>query len=119
MLLVNSPKLFRKILPIYWAFLTYILLRPTSGEILDHWFIFSEIDKIAHFLTFFLLGALLRLAYPSQKFSRYIMIILIYGLLTEILQDELAFGRTLDALDLLADTLGGGLAYYIIYKLKK
>jgi hypothetical protein len=38
-------KIFSKILPIYWAFLTYMLLKP-GEENHEYWFMFSGIDKI-------------------------------------------------------------------------
>lgn len=118
-LLVNNPRLYRKILPIYWAFLTYTLLKPAPEVAKDYWFLFSGIDKWVHLAVFFFLGFLFRAAYPTQSFVRFLYIMLIYGLATEILQDELPFGRSLDPLDLFADILGILVGYIVVNKLRK
>jgi hypothetical protein len=44
---------------------------------------------------------------------------IIYGLLTEILQDEMGFGRSLEFLDLAADTVGVLMGYWVFQQLKK
>ncbi|MFB9121143.1 VanZ family protein [Bergeyella porcorum] len=99
------------VLPIYWAILTYILLRPgieTEGIRL-----FPHADKVVHFAAFFILGFLLKATFPKIRFSIYAILIISYGLLTEVLQGVMQWGRTLEFLDLVADTLGGFLALYL------
>lgn len=110
-------KLFKKILPIYWAFLTYMLLRP-SVENMELPFMFDGIDKVLHLSIFAMLGFCFLAAYPKIRFIYYIEIMLIYSLLTEILQDEMGFGRSLENLDLVADTLGFFIGYFIYNKIK-
>ncbi len=44
---------------------------------------------------------------------------LFYSMLTEILQDEMKLGRSLEGLDLVADTIGALLGYFLFKKLKK
>ena len=110
--------LFKKILPIYWAFLTYMLLRP-GLENYEFPFMFEGIDKILHLAIFAMLGFCFMAALPKIKFSYFIQIMLIYGLLTEILQDEMNWGRSLEFLDLVADTIGVLLGYLLFFRLKR
>ena len=44
---------------------------------------------------------------------------IIYGLLTEILQDEMHLGRSLEGLDLVADIIGVLIGYFIYKKLQR
>ena len=111
-------KIFSKILPIYWAFLTYMLLRP-GVENMEFPFMFSGIDKILHLSIFALLGFCFMCAFPRIKFSYFLQIMIIYGLLTEILQDQMGFGRSLEFLDLVADTAGVLMGYWVFQQLKK
>lgn len=43
---------------------------------------------------------------------------MIYGLVTEILQDEIHLGRLLEGLDLVADIIGVLIGYFIFKKLE-
>ncbi|MCT3674748.1 VanZ family protein [Elizabethkingia anophelis] len=107
-------KISRKILPIYWAFLTYLLLKPGSEEG-EHYFLFPHFDKVGHAGVFFGLGFLLISAFPKLKFITYIQIMLCFGFLTEILQDEMHLGRAMEGLDVVADTVGA-LIGYLVYQ---
>ena len=117
-LLDKISNLFKKILPIYWAFLTYMLLRP-GIENVEFPFMFSGIDKILHLSIFGMLGFCFIAAFPKIKITYYIYILLIYSLLTEILQDEMQWGRSLEFLDLVADTIGFLLGYLVFLRLKR
>ena len=99
-------------LPIYWAFLTYMLLRP-GVENKEYFFMFPHFDKLIHFTIFFLLGFFFRVRFPKVSLLYYFLILVSYALLTEILQDTMNWGRSLELLDAVADTLGLLLAYYI------
>ncbi|CAA7195703.1 hypothetical protein CHRY9293_01876 [Chryseobacterium potabilaquae] len=108
-------KIFIKILPIYWAFLTYMLLKP-GEENREYWFMFEGIDKVLHVSIFTALGFSFIAAFPKIKFSYFFQIILIYAFLTEILQEEMKVGRSMESLDIVADTVGCLIGYYI-YKM--
>ncbi|ROS07595.1 VanZ like protein [Chryseobacterium nakagawai] len=108
-------KIFSKILPIYWAFLTYMLLKP-GEENHEYWFMFNGIDKVLHLSIFAALGFLFMAAFPKIKFSYFFQIILMYAFLTEILQEEMGLGRSMETLDIVADTIGCLIGYYT-YKL--
>lgn len=111
-------KIFSKILPIYWAFLTYMLLKP-GEENQEYWFMFNGVDKILHLSIFATLGFLFIGTFPKIKFSYFFQIILIYAFLTEILQEEMGLGRSMESLDIVADTIGCLLGYYIYKALVK
>lgn len=111
-------KIFSKILPIYWAFLTFMLLKP-GVENQEFPFMFEGIDKVLHLSIFALLGFCFMATFPKIKFIYYIQIMLIYSILTEILQDEMGFGRSLETLDLVADTLGVLIGYFAFTQLKR
>ena len=103
-------------MPIYWAFLTFMLLTPGT-ENKEYSFMFSGIDKILHFLIFTLLGFLFRGSFPKISFLYYICILSIYAVLTEIMQDAMQMGRSGEILDLVADFSGLLFGYYIYNKL--
>lgn len=104
-------------MPIYWAFLTYMLLRP-GAETRDYWFMFSGIDKVIHIAIFMLLGFTFSVAFPKLKFVWFLNIMLIYAFLTEILQREMNLGRTAEILDIVADILGVIMGYLLYIKTK-
>nr|WP_262991576.1 VanZ family protein [Chryseobacterium gilvum] len=104
--------IFTKILPIYWAFLTFMLLKP-GVENKEYIFMFNGIDKVMHVSIFTMLGFLFMAALPKIKFSYFFQIILIYAFLTEILQEEMHMGRSMESLDIVADAIGCLLGYYI------
>lgn len=110
-------KLFKKILPIYWAFLTYMLLRP-GVENLEYPFMFNGVDKILHFSIFAVLSFCFLAAFIKIKMLYYIEIMLIYAIATEILQDEMHVGRSMEAWDLVADVLGLIAGYFLFKKIK-
>jgi len=114
----SISKIFSRILPIYWAFLTYMLLRP-GEENHEYWFMFSGIDKVLHLSIFAALGFCFMAAFPKIRFYYFIQIILIYAFLTEILQNEMGLGRSMEALDIVADMIGCLMGYYIYKALIK
>jgi len=89
-----------------------MLLRP-GIENKEYPFMFQHIDKVIHFTIFFLLGFFFRVRFPKVYLLYYFLILISYALLTEILQDIMKWGRSLEVLDAVADTLGLALAYYI------
>ena len=110
-------KIFKKILPIYWAFLTYMLLRP-GVENMEYSFMFDGIDKVLHLAIFGMLGFSFVAAFPKVRFVYFFQIMLSYAILTEILQDEMELGRSLEFLDLVADTVGVISGYFLFKKVK-
>lgn len=105
-------------MPIYWAFLTYVLLRPTKVDKEDLWIAFSGIDKVVHMLAFAGLSFIYCMAFPKQKIFTFLMIMLSYAIGTEFLQEMMDLGRSMEVLDFLADGAGIVLGY-IFWKLTK
>jgi hypothetical protein len=101
--------LFKKaILPIYWLFLTYMLLKP-GVENQEYWFMFPGIDKLIHLCVFAFLGLSLLMSFKKLNLIYFFGIIFIYGSGTEILQEVMHMGRSFELLDILADVAGGSL----------
>ena len=95
-----------------------MLLKP-GVENQEYPFMFEGIDKVLHLSIFALLGFCFMATFPKIKFIYYIQIMLIYSILTEILQDEMGFGRSIEALDLVADTIGVTIGYFAFMQLKR
>lgn len=106
-------------MPIYWAFLTYILLRPTSDVDEENlWITFDNIDKVVHIFSFIVLGFCYRLAFPKQKIVSFCLVMLGYAMLTEILQEVMELGRTMELMDFIADGIGIFIGYILWKKIK-
>ena len=88
-----------------------MLLKP-GEENHEYWFMFSGIDKVLHLGIFTALGFSFIAAFPRIKFSYFFQIILIYAFLTEILQEEMGLGRSMETLDIVADTIGCLIGYF-------
>lgn len=106
-----------KILPIYWAILTYMLLKPT-GDTAHHFLFFKGIDKVVHFLVFAILGFLFSIVFRKSNFL-FFVIMFLYALLTEILQGVMSLGRSFEIWDLVADMLGVSVGYWLYHKFWK
>lgn len=64
------------------------------------------IDKVIHFVYFFILAILLRLAYPDINPLMAMLGLIAFGFLIEILQHVLPTNRSFDLYDGLFDALG-------------
>ena len=95
-----------------------MLLKP-GIENFEYPFMFQGIDKLLHLSIFTFLGFAFMATFPKIKFLYFIQIMIIYGLLTEILQDEMHLGRSLEGLDLVADIIGVLIGYFIYKKLQR
>lgn len=80
---------------------------------------FEGIDKVLHLSIFTFLGFTFMAAFPKIKFFYFIQIMMLYGMLTEILQDEMHWGRSLEFLDLIADMVGVLIGYFIFKKFER
>ena len=120
MLLDRFRPIFRKVvLPIYWAFLTYMLLKP-GVENQEYWFMFPGIDKLVHLSIFAFLGFTLLMSFKKLSIMYFLGIIFLYGFGTEVLQNVMKMGRSFELLDILADIIGsliGFLAYRTLLRM--
>ncbi|MDO4225021.1 MAG: VanZ family protein [Bergeyella zoohelcum] len=103
-------------MPIYWAFLTYILLRSSTNQASFQMFNILGLDKIIHFGAFVFLGISLKFFFKKIKFPLFVILIISYACLTEYLQYVMDLGRTAEFLDIIADILGGSLGSYLYKK---
>lgn len=95
-----------------------MLLKP-GEENTDYWFMFSGIDKIIHVSIFVWLGFALKAAFPKITLSIFFYITMIYAVLTEILQEEMNVGRSMELWDLIADLFGVMSGYFLYQLLQK
>lgn len=79
----------------------------------EYSFMFPGFDKLLHLSIFAFLGICFSAAYPKIKFLYYIYIMLIYAIVTELLQDLMGLGRSAETLDLVADVVGVVIGHYI------
>lgn len=97
---------------LFWALIcitTALLLMEHSGPAIG----FPHMDKIVHVIIFFTLTAVGYLAYPAAGSKLYFGL-MIYGILTEVLQGVLTVTRYASVYDWLADTLGIFLCLFLI-----
>lgn len=80
---------------------------------------FNGSDKLLHLSIFAFLGFCFKASFPKSQFSIFIYIMSIYAFLTEILQDEMNLGRSMETLDIVADVIGVLIGYFIFIKIKK
>ena len=106
--------LFRyRILPIYWAFLTYILLKPIKIKSKDLPLNFEGMDKCVHVFLFALLAFSYLLSFVKNRFLIFLGIMGGYALITEVLQEAMGLGRSMEILDWVADMVGVLLAFWV------
>ena len=98
------------ILTLYWLFLTYMLLSPPKG-LPQELPLFEGADKVVHVVIFAVLSFLYKATFFRQAFGRCFLILILYGIATELAQEYMHLGRSGDPLDLLADAIGIVLGY--------
>ena len=95
-----------------------MLLKP-GVENQEYWFMFPNIDKVVHLCIFAFLGFSVLMSFKKLNIAYFFVIIFIYGLGTEVLQEITHMGRSFELLDILADIVGGTLGlitYRILLK---
>ncbi len=97
----------------YTIWLTTISLTPLDGFNLPS---FSYADKIVHFFLYFFLTVFWLKAYPNlwNRKLAFIILVILWGVIIEFLQENFVPGRHGDIFDALANTTGGivGLLFY-------
>lgn len=89
-----------------------VTLTPGNGKMLGNY-----LDKVGHFIVFFILAINLCLKYKSnEKLIEVLFWAILLGFLTEIIQQFIP-GRNMEFYDALADTLGVIVGYFV-YKVK-
>jgi len=113
-----SKRKFKVIAVIYTLWLTAISLTPMEGIHLPS---FSYADKIVHFFLYFFLTVFWLLAYPQlwHKKLRFILIVILWGIAIEFLQEYFIPTRSGDIFDALANTLGGIVGMSLFHRINK
>jgi aminopeptidase YwaD len=105
-----------------WAAVILALTLSPAPELPQvKWITIPHADKIVHAVLFGVLYILLMRGLMKQRapdvYSRYVLwtivIVILYGAATEILQAILPTGRDADVMDWLADCAGTGLAFIL------
>jgi len=89
----------------YTLWLTVVSLTPLDGLNLPS---FSYVDKIIHFFLYFFLTLLWLFAYPKwrRKPVSFIILIILWGIGIECIQEYFVPTRSGDVFDALANTIG-------------
>lgn len=121
---------FNKFLPgIAWFFIVGILTLMPGKDVPDvGWLNFPDFDKIVHIVLFGGLTLLFCLPYLKTGISfrkkrtifiRISLLMILWGFIIELIQKFFVTGRSFEWLDLLADSVGVFLAFWISSKLIK
>jgi VanZ family protein len=109
----------------YTLFLATSLLLPASAFQKFTFTSLLELDKLIHFIIFFLFETLWLLAVIQKKSitsktkAQYLIVGICYGVLLEFLQSTSAFERSFEYGDVIANTLGcilGVLSFTVVLK---
>ena len=98
----------------YTIWLTAVSLTPLDGLDLPS---FSYADKIVHFFLYFFLTLLWLLAYPKwwRKRIFFIILVLLWGIAIELIQEYFVPTRSGDVFDAIANTAGALTGLLIFY----
>ncbi len=93
----------------------YITLTPAGNLRFDFLpELFESIDKVIHFLAFFVLAFFLSAYRKDMSFLQIVLSLFLVGLSIEILQHVMPYNRTFDVKDLVANSFGAifGFLFY-------
>ena len=98
----------------YTIWLTAVSLTPLDGLDLPS---FSYADKIVHFFLYFFLTLLWLLAYPKwwRKRIFFIILVLLWGIAIELIQEYFVPTRSGDVFDAIANTAGALTGLWVFY----
>ena len=115
---LKNLKIQKLALLIYWVVLTFLLFKP--AHLKDKaWYVFDGVDKVIHLSVFALLGFIFMVVFSRTKFLVFIQIMLLYAFFTEIVQNLMNMGRSMETLDIVADFLGVCFGYSIFRHTKR
>ncbi len=118
--LKSHKKIILKYLTISYTLLIIILFLAPVPNIKPS-FNFFEFDKLIHILIYIFLVLFWGLYLIESNFSlkQILLIIIIFGLIIEILQYILPFGRYFDFVDFIANSVGAIIGAFILLFYKK
>ncbi|MFK5983007.1 MAG: VanZ family protein [Flavobacteriaceae bacterium] len=109
---------------LYSVIITIAFLMPTSN--LPKLEFYIPLDKIIHFFIYLLLS-ILWISYlnlnevkglPVSSVLIVFIVFLVYGIVIEVLQENLTTTRKADIIDVLANTFGSIIGYFVFLKVK-
>ena len=108
---------------LWTAFIIYALTKEPSGLPRYKWFAIQGVDKLIHFLIFFIEAVFIALAKPIKP-SFYgalatILFCSVLGGALELVQYYYVDGRSGDTIDWLADTLGAVVGVLILWVIRE
>lgn len=114
-------KIYIVVWALYFAVVLYLSLATFEGGLLNKFSIIPNIDKVVHFLMYFILTAFgVGYIFISNFKERYVWIyalsVIVISGLVEILQPQL--GRGCEVFDFLANSMGVIFATSIVYALR-
>jgi|GEM_PF-5742005 len=96
---------------IYFLIITYLFLIPGGVTPPPFW----GFDKVIHVLFFFFLTILIKFAF-KEKFTNsksfWVILLISYAILIEVLQYLMNLGRSFSVLDIMADVIGFSIVIY-------
>lgn len=128
--MVEKNITFKKFVPgLAWFFIVAILTLMPGKEVPEvGWLKIPQLDKLVHVamfggLTLFFSLPYLKSGFSAEKkrniFIRISLCMIIWGLIIEVIQEYFVPGRGFEWLDLLADSVGVLIAYWVCKKLLK
>lgn len=101
----------RIVLAVFWTVVVIVLLSYPSNSIPDFDIKIKGLDKLIHFILFFIAGLVWANAinnnYNDTKIFLYIFALgLVLSVMTELVQSLQIIGRTFELLDIIANLLG-------------
>ncbi len=96
---------FRLFSYVLWATCTLLLLVPDPRLLFDPRDAGEAVRGYEHLLMFSVLTIILLLAHPKRSMRMWACVLIVYGVLTEVLQIVIPY-RTFQGIDILEDTLG-------------
>ena len=115
-----DKKLISRIAVLYTFLLILLSLVPNPGITYPRFQLF-ELDKLVHFFMYLFFVVVWGLGNKDflQNKTRIFFYAVLFGLLLEILQHVLPFGRHFDWGDFVANSLGVLFGVFILYSIKK
>lgn len=119
-----APKLILSLALLYSIGILYASLMRTEGLPKVN---FEQADKVFHFIAYLGLSLLWYFYYISCNLGEHLrkkpfliigLLVIAFGILIEVLQDVTTEYRTIDSLDVLANSLGVLVAYIIVSMLR-
>jgi hypothetical protein len=109
--------LIKRAVPVAWAVawtaaVTFVLLRPSDGTPRWPFLAWPGVDKLIHLVLFGVMATLWQRATLARN-MHILGPVVVYGLITEVVQHHYIPGRSGSALDLAADALGATLALWV------